>query len=143
MVADERMIATWILLAWWCSLFPITGIHLLRLLSTHLGLPLAILAPLIWIPLEHSRAYLLTGFPWYYLAHTQHEVIPLLQTADIAGTQLLTFIVALSNGWVADLLLFIRPWFFPLSSITRKSILLATGTGGIILILLSFAYGNW
>ena len=143
MVADERMIATWILLAWWCSLFPITGIHLLRLLSTHLGLPLAILAPLIWIPLEHSRAYLLTGFPWYYLAHTQHEVIPLLQTADIAGTQLLTFIVALSNGWVADLLLFIRPWFLPLSSITRKSILLATGTGGIILILLSFAYGKW
>ncbi|MFM8934220.1 MAG: hypothetical protein ACKOS8_20335, partial [Gemmataceae bacterium] len=105
MVADERMIATWILLAWWCSLFPWVAWIFLRLLERKTRLPLACSVTLLWVPLEHASAYLLTGFPWYYLAHTQHDSLALLQTADFAGTQFLSALVGMWNGWLADLLL--------------------------------------
>jgi apolipoprotein N-acyltransferase len=134
MVADERMIATWVLLAWWCSLFPWAAWKLLRVLDRKTGLPLAFMVPLVWIPLEHARAYLLTGFPWYYLAHTQHDSVALLQTADFAGTQFLSALVAMWNGWLADLSLRANPKAVPGAAHRVNRPLLAIN-GAIVLAL--------
>ena len=144
MVADERMIATWVLLAWWCSLFPWAAWKLLRVLDRKTGLPLAFMVPLVWIPLEHARAYLLTGFPWYYLAHTQHDSVALLQTADFAGTQFLSALVAMWNGWLADLSLRANHKAVP-GAVHRVNRPLLAINGAIVLALTAFglAYGNW
>ena len=61
-------------------------------------------APILWVGLEYVRAYVLTGFPWYYLAHSQHGVLPLIQIADFAGALGLSFLIAMVNAWWVDLL---------------------------------------
>ena len=40
------------------------------------GLALIIAAPVLWVALEFVRAFILSGFPWYYLAHAQHSTSP-------------------------------------------------------------------
>jgi len=144
MVADERMIATWILLAWWCSLFPWVAWIFLRLLERKTRLPLACSVPLVWVPLEHARAYLLTGFPWYYLAHTQHDSLALLQTADFAGTQFLSALVGMWNGWLADLLLRAKtPSNYGSLQPANRTVLAASGAIVLTLTAVGLAYGNW
>ena len=54
--------------------------------------------------LEYVRAYLLTGFPWYYLGHSQHRFLALIQVADITGALGISFLIAVVNAWVVDLL---------------------------------------
>ena len=72
-------------------------------------LPLAILAPLLWVPLELVRAWLLTGLPWIFIGHTQYENLTLIQTADVLGAYGPSFLVVMTSGLVADLLA--RPLF--------------------------------
>ncbi len=66
-----------------------------------LGWPLMVVAPVVWVAVEYLRAFILTGFPWYYLAHSQHATLPLIQIADLAGALGLSFLIALCNAvWV-------------------------------------------
>jgi len=104
-VADFRMIGTWVLLAWWCSLFPWFGLKIIKIFSVDLSIPFAFSVPIVWVFLEYSKSFLLTGFPWYFLAHTQHSVLPLLQCADFSGTQGVSFIVGMVNGLLTDFIL--------------------------------------
>src|SRR5262245_62109082 len=64
---------------WWPAFLLICRLGVLRL-----GLPLMVAAPVVWVGLEFSRAHIFTGFPWYYLAHSQHEMLPLIQISDIS-----------------------------------------------------------
>lgn len=72
--------------------------------GTKLGLPLMIAAPVVWTAIEYVRAYLVTGFPWYYLAHSQYRQVVLIQTADFAGALGLSLLMAATSAFVADLL---------------------------------------
>ena len=63
-----------------------------------------IAAPVVWVALEYVRAYAVTGFPWYYLAHSQHAVLPVIQVADLTGSLGVSFAIAVVNAWVVDLL---------------------------------------
>jgi apolipoprotein N-acyltransferase len=62
------------------------------------GVPLWLAVPCAWTALEFARAYLLTGFSWYYLAHTQYRWLSLIQVADITGAYGVSFLVALVSG---------------------------------------------
>src|SRR5262249_19777310 len=113
-VADIRMYATWAMLATWCSLFVPLGIFLIRRLERCTRLPLVVTVPIVWTGLEFIRAHLLTGFPWYFLGHTQHDFLPAIQIADLGGAYAVTFVVAAVNALVFEAL-YIRPglraWF--------------------------------
>ncbi len=37
------------------------------------GCPVWLAVPIVWTSLEFLRAYLMTGFSWYYLGHTQYQ----------------------------------------------------------------------
>ena len=54
--------------------------------------------------LEYVRAYFLTGFPWYYLAHSQFRHLYLIQIADFTGSLGISFLIAVVNAMVVDLL---------------------------------------
>jgi apolipoprotein N-acyltransferase len=68
-------------------------------------------APIVWVALEHMRAYVLTGFPWYYLAHSQHSALAVIQIADLTGSLGVSLLIALVNAWLVDVLTL--PLFHP------------------------------
>ena len=77
----------------------------LRHLARRRRMPLAIALPVIWIGCEYVRAWMLTGFPWFFLAHSQYRLLPLIQISDLFGAYAVSFVVAAVNGAMVDLLL--------------------------------------
>jgi apolipoprotein N-acyltransferase len=54
-------------------------------------------APLVWTLLEYARGKLLTGFPWSFLAHSQHNFLPVVQVVSVAGSYFLSFLIVSVN----------------------------------------------
>lgn len=66
------------------------------------GIPLWVAVPLVWTSLDFLRAWLMTGFAWYYLGHSQYRWIELIQIADITGVYGITFLTAMSAAIVSE-----------------------------------------
>ncbi len=86
------------------SIFP-SGLYLIRRLDRATRWPLTVTVPIVWTGLEFARSFLLTGFAWYYLGHTQHDYLPVIQIADLGGAYAVSFVLAAVNGWFAEVLL--------------------------------------
>lgn len=113
------------------------------------GAPLWLAAPLVWTTLEFARAWLLTGFSWYYLGHTQYQWTSLVQIADVTGVYGISFLMMLCTGAVASAvpaaavvrLRLAADTSEVLSSARRQSL---TGLiTGLAVIVLSCGYGMW
>ncbi|MBI3408890.1 MAG: apolipoprotein N-acyltransferase [Planctomycetes bacterium] len=104
-VADYRMVATWAALSLYCSLYFPLAILLIRRLDRSTGWPLIVSVPVVWSALEFVRSFLLTGFAWYYLGHTQHRFLGIIQIADLGGVYAVSFLVAMVNAWLVECLL--------------------------------------
>jgi apolipoprotein N-acyltransferase len=94
----------WVALALYCALYWPAATLLLRRLKRR-GLPFALTAPVTFAAFEFIRGNFLTGFSFYFLAHTQYRYLPIIQIADITGVYGITFLIALVNGCLADLIL--------------------------------------
>ena len=83
------------------------------------GLPLWLTVPVVWTALDLARAYLLTGFSWYYLGHTQYRWLSLIQISDITGAYGVTFLVAMVSGAIAEQIpaAWLRRWNLDVSDI--------------------------
>ncbi len=68
------------------------------------GWPMWLALPVAWVALEYARAFALSGFPWFFLAHSQHACTRLVQIADLTGQYGVSFFVALINGVIVDAL---------------------------------------
>ncbi|KPK76128.1 MAG: hypothetical protein AMJ79_08080 [Phycisphaerae bacterium SM23_30] len=84
--------------------FVLSG-YILRRVYQHREWPFTLVLPVVWVAQEYLRARLLTGFPWLFLAHSQHQSIRLMQLCDVFGAYGLTFLVGMVNGLFCDLLL--------------------------------------
>lgn len=51
----------------------------------------------LWVILEFTRSYLLTGFPWALLGYSQYLNLPVIQMADITGAWGVSFLVMMMN----------------------------------------------
>ncbi len=98
----------WVVLAFYLSLYWPAFLGLARLGVRRLGLPLLLVAPVVWVGLEYVRGFALTGFPWLYLAHTQYRFLPFIQIADLTGVWGPSLLVALVNAWLVEMLT--QPW---------------------------------
>jgi apolipoprotein N-acyltransferase len=96
--ADPRMYLTWALMAAYCSLYVPLAIRLLCVLERRVRLPLVVGVPVVWTALEFLRAHFGSGFAWYFLGHTQHNWLPVIQVSDLAGAYAVTFLVAAVNA---------------------------------------------
>jgi len=65
------------------------------------GLSRVLLAGSLWVTLEFARTYLLTGFPWAFLAYTQYRTLPLIQIVSITGVYGVSFLVVVVNAAIA------------------------------------------
>jgi apolipoprotein N-acyltransferase len=72
--------------------------------SIRRGWPTWLVLPAVWVALEYVRGYIISGFPWFYLAHSQYRRTPIIQIADLTGQYGVSFLVAMANGAIADLL---------------------------------------
>ncbi len=61
-----------------------------------------IVLPIVWVALEFARAYVISGFPWFMLGHTQWRNTALIQVADTSGVYGVSFFVAMVNGLLWD-----------------------------------------
>ena len=68
------------------------------------GWRLAWAFPIIWVGGEMLRAVVISGFPWFFLSHSLHRVLALIQISDLVGAYGVTFVVASVNGALADLI---------------------------------------
>jgi apolipoprotein N-acyltransferase len=91
-------------LAAYMSAYFVAGAYLIRLFHRRLHVPAVAALPVIWVALEQVRGHLMTGFAWFFLGHTQHGYLSLIQIADTFGVPGVTFVVAAVNGLVVDLL---------------------------------------
>jgi apolipoprotein N-acyltransferase len=51
----------------------------------------------VWILLEYFRTYLLTGFPWMLLGHSQFKFVGIIQIAELVGVYGVSFMVMFCN----------------------------------------------
>ncbi len=93
----------WALAAYMSLYFPLF-VFAARVASLRFRVPIIVAVPVVWVGLEYFRSWFLTGFPWYYLAHSQYRWTRLIQMSDLAGAYGVSFVVALVNGWLVDLL---------------------------------------
>ncbi len=103
--ADPKMVVTWGALATYCSLYVPLMVFLVRVLDARSGWPLIVTFPAVWTGLEYLRAHFATGFPWYFLAHTHHNALWLIQISDVTGAYGVSFIIAAVNVLAFELFL--------------------------------------
>ena len=58
--------------------------------------------PVVWVACEFLRGWVMTGFPWLFLAHAFSRQITFIQISDTVGAYGVTFIVALVNGAIIE-----------------------------------------
>jgi apolipoprotein N-acyltransferase len=109
----------WVFMAVIFSLWWPGFLALLRWSVYRLQIPLLLAAPIIWVGGEFLRAYFLTGFPWYYLAHSQFRHLYVIQIADLTGSLGISFLIAVFNAFVVE---FVSR---PLLQVTKTGIRLA------------------
>ena len=85
----------WFLLASYLGCYLPVFVALSRVGVHRLGLPLWLVAPVVWTGLEGVRAHLMTGFLMGSLAHTQVEYPLVIQIANLAGEYGVTFLIVL------------------------------------------------
>ncbi len=95
----------WVLMALFFSCWWPLFLAVARLAVFRLRLPLMMAAPIVWVGLEYGRAYFLSGFPWYYLAHSQFRNLYLIQIADFASSLGISLLIALVNALAVDLMM--------------------------------------
>jgi apolipoprotein N-acyltransferase len=112
-----------------------------RLIRT--GLPLWLVVPVVWTALDFLRAWLMTGFSWYFLGHSQYRWIELIQIADVTGVYGITFLTAMSSAILSEFIpefIFAKPDFDTprLMSTRQRFISAATCT---LLVTTTVGYG--
>jgi apolipoprotein N-acyltransferase len=103
-LTDPSAWLAWLAMALIFSLWWPGFLALARLSVIRLKLPLMMAAPILWVGMEYIRAFFLTGFPWYYLGHSQYRFLTLIQIADTTSALGISFLIALVNAWFVDLL---------------------------------------
>lgn len=94
----------------WLSLASYLGVYLplfvvLSRTGLHqLGIPLVIVAPIVWMGLDFLRGNLFTGFLMGSLAHTQYRQPSTIQIADLAGEYGVTFLIVFVAACVVEII---------------------------------------
>lgn len=70
-----------------------------------LRLPLTLVVPIMWSGAEQMRSLTALAFPWFLLGHSQWQTLPVIQISDTFGVIGVSFVIAMVNGLIAELLL--------------------------------------
>ncbi|MHC4548998.1 MAG: apolipoprotein N-acyltransferase [Planctomycetota bacterium] len=68
-------------------------------------LPYALRVATAWLLFEWVHSWILRGFPWLFLAHTQYRYLPVIQIADLVGALGVSFVMAYVQAAVLEIAL--------------------------------------
>jgi len=71
------------------------------------GLPMFIALPVLVAGWERMQGFPMGGFYWRFLGHSQYQNLAMIQVADILGAAGVSFVVAMVNGLLADVIIFV------------------------------------
>ena len=94
-LGDTWMIPAWLALSLYAACYFSLFVAMSRVAVHRLGVPLSLGVPVVWVGLEYARGHVMTGFGWFFLAHTQYRWIELIQVSDLVGAYGVSFIVAM------------------------------------------------
>lgn len=100
-LGDPTMYIAWVALSLYVANYAVVFVAATRIVVHRCSVPLVVAAPVVWTGLEYARAYLLTGFSWYYLGHSQYRWLELIQICDIFGAYGVSFVIAASSAALA------------------------------------------
>ena len=95
-------VAGFLLLGPFLALYVVAFALTTGVLRRHTRLPLAIVAPFVWVTLEAVRSNVMTGFPYLLLGHTQIANLRLMQILDVTGVYGVSFIIVAVNALLAE-----------------------------------------
>lgn len=100
-------------------------------------IPLWFSLPVLIVGAEAFQGWIFKGFDWRYLGHSQYANITIIQIADIFGAGGISFLIAMVNGLVADLIIHSR----------KKQFLRSANLIGVLLTVLAVSaaifYGRY
>ncbi len=102
-LGDPTMYIAWTAFSVYLAVYFPLFVGLTRVAVWRLKLPLLLAAPVIWTGLEYVRAYVMSGFSWYQLGHTQFAWLELIQLSDLVGAYGVSFLVAMSSAAFVEL----------------------------------------
>ncbi|MGD8787153.1 MAG: apolipoprotein N-acyltransferase, partial [Phycisphaerales bacterium] len=68
-------------------------------------IPLFLASAILIVAIERMQGFFLGGFFWRFLAHSQYQNTELIQIADIFGADGISFLIAMVNGLLAELII--------------------------------------
>src|SRR5258705_5779768 len=104
------------------------------------ALPLAVVAPALWVTLEYVRSNLsFLSLPWMLLGHTQYLSLSLIQIASITGAYGLTYLIVLVNAAIAQWVLHVGQR----SALAGRSAALARPPIGVLITAALLLVATW
>ena len=108
-VGDPTMYVAWMVVAIVCAAFIAVTLVVARWIDSKGVLPLVMSFPAVWVGFELLRTHIGEGFPWYFLGHTQHAALTVIQISDMTGVYGVSFLVAAVNVIIFELLTLVAP----------------------------------
>ena len=109
-------------------------------------IPLFLASAVLVVGIERMQGLFLGGFFWRFLAHSQYQNIPLIQIADIFGTAGISFLIAMVNGLLAELIIAARQkrwkWIPACAGMTYACMLLKIALV-CSAVIATIIYGRW
>jgi apolipoprotein N-acyltransferase len=101
-------------------------------------IPLFLAAPVLFVAAERLQGFFLGGFFWRFLAHSQYNNTTIIQIADIFGAAGVSFLIAMVNGLIAELILDARYFksIFKTANFIKTALVAITVIAAVI-------YGRW
>jgi len=100
-------------------------------------IPLFLAAGVLFVGAERLQGLFLGGFFWRFLAHSQYANITLIQIADILGAAGVSFLIAMVNGLVAELIIAAgEKNIFKISNFLKAALVCAAVVAAVF-------YGRW
>lgn len=129
-------IAGWIVFCLYTALlWPILAMFLRYCRAKNI--PLFLASAVLIVAIERLQGFFLGRFFWRFLAHSQYQNITIIQIADIFGTAGLTFLIAMVNGMLAELIIAARQKsLFKIAPLLKTALVCLAVAGAII-------YGRW
>ncbi|HVV99657.1 MAG TPA: apolipoprotein N-acyltransferase, partial [Planctomycetaceae bacterium] len=100
-LGDPTMYVAWFVAALYFALYFPLFVAVTRAAVHRLRVPLVLAAPVAWVGMEYLRGWVMSGYTWYYLGHSQYRWIELIQIADLTGAYGVSFVMAATSATIA------------------------------------------